>query len=176
LRNLIEDENDFSYPRWWNQKLLTSSWRTEHDHESETRFQSVAQGRMEATSRLKRLHWEQTCYTLRAGTDAKRGAHTSCRPLHPKYPRVISVREAARLHSFPDWFRLHVTKWHGFREVGNAVPPLLGRVIGEQVIKAMDHKPCRPETTLELGDSKLLEFETREAALYWTKLKYTSLQ
>ena len=32
----------------------------------------------------------------------------------------LTVREAARLHSFPDWFRLHRTKWHGFRQVGNA--------------------------------------------------------
>lgn len=174
LRNLVEDENDFSYVRCWNPRLLTGSWRTEHDEESRTRFQAVAQGKMEPISRLKRLSWESTCYTLRAGTDAKRGAYTSSRPLHPKYPRVISVREAARLHSFPDWFRLHVTKWHGFREVGNAVPPLLGRTIGEQLMKAMGYKPHRPETTLELGDKKLLEFETQEAALYWTKVKYKS--
>nr|WP_319923570.1 DNA cytosine methyltransferase [Klebsiella pneumoniae] len=63
------------------------------------------------------------CNTLRAGTASDRGAFTSPRPIHPIYPRVITVREAARLHSYPDWFRFHVTKWHGFRQVGNSVPP-----------------------------------------------------
>jgi DNA (cytosine-5)-methyltransferase 1 len=174
LRNLTVDETDFSYPRLWNPRLLTNSWRTEHDKESLERFKKVAQGKMDQTSRLKRLYWENICWTLRAGTDAKRGAHTSSRPLHPEHPRVISVKEAARLQSFPDWFRFHVTKWHGFREVGNAVPPLLGRAIGEQLIKAMEHKPCRPETTISLGNSKLLELEMKEAALYWTKKKYSS--
>lgn len=172
LRNLVEDERDFSYPRWWNPKLLTNSWRTEHDYESRQRFAGTAPGKMEQTSRLKRLHWEKQCCTLRAGTDAKRGAHTSARPLHPEYARVISVREAARLHSFPDWFRFHATKWHGFREVGNSVPPLLARAIGSKVIKAMGHTPERPTSTLSLGDSSLLNFETREAALHWTNLKY----
>ena len=174
LRTLIEDEDDFSYPRWWNPRLLTSSWRTEHDSSSKVRFKAVAPGKMEPTSRLKRLHWDRQCYTLRAGTDAKRGAHTSARPLHPEYPRVISVREAARLHSFPDWYRFHVTKWHGFREVGNAVPPLLARAVGKQIIGALGHTPSRPSSNLELGDTSLLEFETREASLYWTKLKYAS--
>ncbi|HAA30676.1 MAG TPA: DNA (cytosine-5-)-methyltransferase [Cyanobacteria bacterium UBA8553] len=167
LRNLIPDEDNFAYPRWWNPQLLTSSMRTEHESSSKLRFKTVAPGKMEQISRLKRLHWEHQCYTLRAGTDAQRGAHTSARPLHPEHPRVISVREAARLHSFPDWYRFHVTKWHGFREVGNAVPPILARALGKQVITAISHTPSVPETTLSLKTPNLLEFNTKKAFMYW---------
>lgn len=45
------------------------------------------------------------------------------RPIHYNGNRCITVREMARLHGFPDWFRFHTTKWHGARQVGNAVPP-----------------------------------------------------
>ena len=48
---------------------------------------------------------EGLCNTLRAGTGSEKGAFTSPRPIHPHMPRVITVREAARLHSYPDWFR-----------------------------------------------------------------------
>ena len=37
-------------------------------------------------------------------------------PIHPYSARCITVREAARLHSYPDWFSVPRTKWHGFRQ------------------------------------------------------------
>lgn len=46
--------------------------------------------------------------------------------VHPYVPRTLSVREAARIQSFPDWFRLRsLGLVDAFRVVGNAVPPLL---------------------------------------------------
>ena len=77
------------------------------------------------------------------GTASDRGAFTSPRPIHPHTPRCITVREAARLHSYPDWFRFHVTKWHGFRQIGNSVPPLLARAVARQVAAALP-KSLRP--------------------------------
>ncbi|WP_413468690.1 DNA cytosine methyltransferase [Lishizhenia sp.] len=59
------------------------------------------------------------------------------RPLHPEQPRVITVREAARLQGFPDWFVFHPTKWHSFRMIGNSVSPL----VSEFVLKIM-HQKC----------------------------------
>lgn len=47
--------------------------------------------------------------------------------------RTISVREAARLQSFPDGFRFAGAMNAGFRQIGNAVPPMLARAIGEHV-------------------------------------------
>ena len=46
--------------------------------------------------------------------------------IHPTYNRWITVREAARLQSFHDGFVFHGSEWQQLKQVGNAVPPLLG--------------------------------------------------
>lgn len=152
LAGLDEDISDFSWPRVWAREWLTSSAATRHTAPSTARFEATSPGTVERVSRFLRLDPAGLCNTLRAGTGAERGAHTSPRPIHPNYPRVITVREAARLHSFPDWFRFHVTKWHGFRQVGNAVPPLLGRALGKAYVEALGVAPGRPRAARELGD------------------------
>lgn len=167
LRNLTPDLSNFAYSRWWNPQLLSSSMQTQHTETTIERFVQTPPGQLEPISRLRRLDWNKPCYTLRAGTGSDRGAYTSPRPIHPDYPRVISVREAARLHSFPDWFRFHATKWHGFREVGNAVPPLLARVLGRQIIAALGVAPLIPQTPIELGDTQLLRVKQLQASKYW---------
>ncbi|MCW0137280.1 DNA cytosine methyltransferase [Escherichia coli] len=58
--------------------------------------------------------WDGLCPTLRAGTGSDKGSHQAVRPLHPEEGRVITVREAARLQGFLDWFVFHHTKWHSF--------------------------------------------------------------
>jgi DNA (cytosine-5)-methyltransferase 1 len=167
LRDLTSDSTNFAYSRWWKPQVLTSSMQTLHSETSIERFQKTAMGQLEPISRLRRLDWEKPCYTLRAGTGSERGSYTSPRPIHPEYPRVISVREAARLHSFPDWFRFHMTKWHGFRQVGNAVPPLLARVLGSEIIAALEVEPSVPTITLELGDTELLRLNQLQASQHW---------
>jgi len=79
-------------------------------------------------------------------------------------PRVITVREAARLHSYPDWFRFHTTKWHGFRQIGNSVPPLLARAVGKHIMKALHKRPEKPTETLTLGDQSLIRMSMTDAA------------
>jgi DNA (cytosine-5)-methyltransferase 1 len=68
------------------------------------------------------------------------------------------------LHGFPDWFRFNVTKWHGARQVGNAVPPPLARAIAGQIIKALGIEPVRPAETLALGEEELLTLDASGAA------------
>jgi len=101
------------------------------------RFHDAECGKNEAISRFFKLHPDKPCNTLRAGTNSDHGAHTAPRPIHYAHPRCISVREGARLHSFPDWFQFHRTIWHGFREIGNAVAPLLGKAIGDELMKGL---------------------------------------
>jgi DNA (cytosine-5)-methyltransferase 1 len=143
--------------------LLTSSRRTIHTPLSKKRFNATAPGDTEPVSRFLKLDPNGVCNTIRAGTASDRGAFTSPRPIHPFSPRCITVREAARLHSYPDWFRFHVTKWHGFRQVGNSVPPLLGQAVASKIMERVGKKTeCEEPRTL--GDPLLLEFNMSEAA------------
>ena len=114
-------------------------------------------------SRFLRLHPEGICNTLRAGTASDRGAHTSPRPIHPKLARVITVREAARLHGYPDWFRFHATKWHGFRQIGNSVPPPLARAVAASLLTADGVSPVEGRTLTEDRDEELLAFGAARA-------------
>ncbi len=157
------DPTNYSYPREWNASLLTGSLRTNHTEQSRQRFHATAYGETEKISRFRRLDPNGLCNTLRAGTDKTRGAYTSPRPIHPYYDRCISVREAERLHSFPDWFRMHKTKWHGFREVGNSVPPLLAKAVAESIITAMGIEPVKPTKILRLGEEKQLSMSVGQA-------------
>ena len=79
---------------------------------------------------------------------------------------MITVREAARLHGYLDWFRSHVTKWNGFREIGNSVPVMLGHTVAAELLKADNITPTRGEFT-PLGDEALLPFTATEARTYF---------
>ncbi len=167
LRGLQKDPDNFGYERNFDRDMLTSSLRTEHTALSQERFLATEPGKTEPISRFRKLPPDGLCNTLRAGTDSARGAFTSPRPIHPHLPRVITVREAARLHSFPDWFRFHATKWHGFRQIGNSVPPLLGRAIASSIIRALEVTPAKPKKVLEFGSAELLCFDMGAAARYF---------
>lgn len=164
LRGLETDPTDFSYSRVWDRKLLTSSMRTDHSELSRSRFAETAEGAVEPVSRFFRLPSWGVSNTLRAGTDSARGAFTSPRPIHYKYARCITVREMARLHGFPDWFRFHPTKWHGARQIGNAVPPPLARAVASQIVAALKVPPAKPDAPLALGPQALLRLDMQGAA------------
>ncbi len=162
-----DDRNDpcnFAASRLFDPSLLTSSMRTVHTGLSKKRFAATAQGDTEPVSHFLKLDPLGICNTIRAGTASDHGAFTSPRPIHPYSPRCITVREAARLHSYPDWFRLHVTKWHGFRQIGNSVPPLLARAVAAEIRKAMGVSPRKPDGAVNVGDPQLLTLDMSQAA------------
>jgi DNA (cytosine-5)-methyltransferase 1 len=176
LRGLNPDPKDYSYQRNSSAHLLTCSLRTEHTQSSRSRFERTLPGKTEPISRFRRLEPNGLCNTLRAGTDSARGAHTSPRPIHPFLARVITVREAARLHSYPDWFRLHATKWHGCRQIGNSVPPLLARAVASTLIKAQNIKPLKPKKILDLGEERLLSLDMSNASVHFNVPRDTIAQ
>ncbi len=169
MRGIEGLDDDYSYDREYDRQILSCSLRTKHSQECMERFHAAKHGEKEPISRFYKLHPEGVCNTLRAGTDRARGAYTSPRPIHPIAPRCITVREAARLHSYPDWFRFHVTKWHGFRQVGNSVPPRLAKVVAAQIISALGVKAIKPSLKLTWGDDSLLKLNWSEAEQYYLK-------
>jgi DNA (cytosine-5)-methyltransferase 1 len=103
--------------------FVSGLFETVHSDAIHTRYLGVAGGRSDPITKSYKLEWDGQCPTLRAGTGSERGAFQAVRPLHPDEGRVISVREAARLQGFPDWFEFHPTKWQSFRMIGNSVSP-----------------------------------------------------
>jgi DNA (cytosine-5)-methyltransferase 1 len=134
MRGLVRDDADHSYPRKAINNRLTGCLRTQHSTETRTRFAATPPGGSEPISRYIRLDLNKVAPTIRAGTGADHGSHTAPRPIHPTAPRCISTREAARLHSFPDWFEFHGTRWYDFRQIGNAVPPSLARAVAKKML------------------------------------------
>ena len=167
MRCLNYDSWGFGYRRNWNLNVLTASMRTRHTGISRRRFAETEPGGVEPISRFFRLSADGISNTLRAGTDSSRGAFTSPRPIHYERSRCVTVREMARLHSFPDWFRFSVTKWHGARQVGNAVPPLLARAVATQLIKALGVETAGSESPIDLGDPELLRMHMSQASAFW---------
>lgn len=167
LRGLTEGSWHYGYVREWDPEVLTSSARTSHTEISSRRFTETEPGDVEPISRFFRLPAGGLSNTLRAGTDGARGAFTSPRPIHFEYPRCITVREMARLHGFPDWFRFNATKWHGARQIGNSVPPPLARAIAESILDALGARAERPERAVNLGDPRLLYMDMSDAAKHF---------
>lgn len=62
--------------------------------------------------------------------------------IHPELNRAVSAREAARLQSFPDNYIFFGTKDSVYQQIGNAVPPVLGRAVAEKVLEILG---CREE-------------------------------
>lgn len=57
--------------------------------------------------------------------------------IHPEQHRTLTVREAARLQTFPDTFRFAGSRSHQFRQIGNAVPPVLGESVGSAILDSL---------------------------------------
>jgi DNA (cytosine-5)-methyltransferase 1 len=84
--------------------------------------------RSDHTRRYGRLDPDGIAFTVMTKCDPHWGT-----VVHYSQDRVISVREAARFQSFPDWFVFYGSKGSQYRQVGNAVPPLLARAIASKI-------------------------------------------
>lgn len=82
--------------------------------------------------------------------------------IHPEQNRTLTLREAARVQSFPDWFRFAGAPSNAFRQIGNAVPPKLGEAVARSVVKALNDDPSDRPTTEEISDALIKWFDSRE--------------
>ena len=91
--------------------------------------------RSDHTKRYGRMKWDGLSCTVLTKCDIHWGAY-----IHPDQDRAITVREAARLQAFPDWFEFAGSRTEQYVQVGNAVPPLLGKAIGHHLIQLMQER------------------------------------
>ncbi len=85
------------------------------------------------TDLFGRLWWDRPAFTIRTEFfKPEKGRY-----LHPSQHRPITHREAARLQSFPDWFRFRGSKIQIAKQIGNAVPPGLAARVAECVEELM---------------------------------------
>lgn len=104
-------------------------------------FAATPQGKRNPQYKRDRLRWDRPSKVIRAqgkpkpdGSGQKNSSH---QPLHPVEHRQLTVRECARIQTFPDWYELPETFVNGYRIVGDAVPPELARVMGRAMLAAM---------------------------------------
>ena len=98
------------------------------------RFEAVPQGGRDRGSYSDRLRPDMPSGTVMIGSSAG-----GARPfIHPYEPRALTVRETARLQSFPDWYEFSGSRTEQYRQVGNAVPPLLAYEILSAIRKVLE--------------------------------------
>lgn len=94
--------------------------------------------RSDHTKRYGRLHPDGIASTILTKCDPHWGSY-----IHPTQDRILSVREAARLQAFPDSVQFHGSLTEQYEQVGNAVPPLMAKAIGDQISAALFSKSAR---------------------------------
>jgi DNA (cytosine-5)-methyltransferase 1 len=106
-----------------NPSLVPPSWR----------MLGTGTKAQEVTDAWGRLRWDEPSNTLRTCfNNASKGRY-----IHPEAHRVLSLREAARLHSIPDGFQFAGWPFDVARQIGNSVPPLLARAVARSVLAAL---------------------------------------
>ncbi len=87
--------------------------------------------------------------------------------IHPGQNRTLSIREAARLQTFPDWFRFAGAPSHRYRQIGNAVPPMLAEAIGRRVFASLTRGEVRrAQAPNESFRAALLHWHARHARTF----------
>ena len=102
----------------------------EHSSRIIERYRSMPVGARDSCTRINKLDPNRPSFTIIVGSDKGGGKGH----IHPHEPREVTPRESARIQCFPDWWWFSGTSRHPIRQVGNAVPPLLGFAIGRQVM------------------------------------------
>jgi DNA (cytosine-5)-methyltransferase 1 len=93
------------------------------------RYKELIPGLRDLVNHMDRLHWDRPSGTVLAGSSTGGGRSF----IHPQEPRHITVREAARLQTFPDDWVFYGSEKDQYLQVGNAVPVLLAQAIAKSI-------------------------------------------
>lgn len=104
-----------------------------HSERIISRYASLVAGQRDPLTRINKLDLSRPSFTIIVGSDKGGGKGH----VHPVEPREVTSRESARIQTFPDWWRFSGTSRHPIRQVGNAVPPLLGASVGAALARQL---------------------------------------
>lgn len=122
--------------------MITDHVTKTHNKQDLEAFAAMPQGGLyhQLDARFKRYRddifkdkYRKLCWDSTAGTVTAHFAKDCYTHIHPEEPRTVSIREAARFQSFPDHFRFFGNMGERFRQIGNAVPPLMAYGIASYV-------------------------------------------
>ncbi|MEJ7790641.1 MAG: DNA cytosine methyltransferase [Gaiellaceae bacterium] len=109
-----------------------------HGEEVVRGFAATEPGKRNPAYKRDRLRWDRPAKVIRAQgkpkPDGSGQRHSSHQSIHPEEHRQLTVRECARIQTFPDWYVFPTTFANGYRIVGDAVPAELARVLGEAML------------------------------------------
>lgn len=115
--------------------------------------------------KYKRLDWDDVSRSITAHI-AKDGYWY----IHPEEHRTLTVREAARIQTFPDGFRFSGTRSDAFRQIGNAVPPLLGEAAAQALTAPAAGPDSKPTNWLAARRSLSRWAKRQRKSRYWFML------
>jgi DNA (cytosine-5)-methyltransferase 1 len=111
--------------------------------------------------KYKRLSWSEVSRSITAHI-AKDGYWY----IHPDQHRTLSIREAARVQTFPDRFRFAGEPSHRLRQIGNAVPPLLAEALARSLREAVERPRVRRNVPTDRLRRDLLRWHEESAREY----------
>ena len=113
--------------------------------------------------KYKRLDWDKPSRSITAHI-----ARDGYWYIHPSQPRTLTIREAARLQTFRDHVRFAGPPSAAFRQVGNAVPPLLAERLGRSIRRALRRRKPANASSTDISDNLVAWFQHKGSlALPW---------
>jgi DNA (cytosine-5)-methyltransferase 1 len=113
-----------------------------HSTETELKFKTIIRHRLNSSD-VRRLFFTRKCSTRLLRPDEPTPTLTTLPDdyVHYSEPRILTVREYARIQSFPDWYEIlgkyttggkrRIIEVPRYSQIGNAIPPLFGRIVAE---------------------------------------------
>ena len=140
-----EPQNDYEKLMRKNSVLIQNHIPTKHTEETIRLISLVPEGKnykaLPEVELQKRKFKYNEALTRYDGSKPSKTIDTGHRThFHYKWNRIPTVREAARLQSFPDDFIFYGNKQEQYRQVGNAVPPLLGKAIAMKIREMLENE------------------------------------
>lgn len=139
----IEPQTEYQRKMRKNSKKLYNHIGTKHDAKTLKYIAMIPEGKNYKSlpkeyEGIYKYHEALTRYHSKKPSPTINTGHRS--HFHYKWNRIPTVRESARLQSFPDDFIFYGNKTQQYRQVGNAVPPLLGFAVAEQLKRYLSNE------------------------------------